>query len=205
MQNEHVTINVPLCVTVNSKTVKLKDIVEIAGTDAQLVSQLKDKIFHVFGENEERAVISAITITAFMENAISGLSVHVCGETEILLKYKAALTKKNQIFNAFKVVFVSLAIFFGAAFTIMTFNSDVDVGGVFDTVYRLIDYGNKENKILEISYSVGIFAGVMLFFNHMSKKKMKADPTPIVVQMESYEQSVNQTIIEEAVRSGEVK
>lgn len=205
MQNEHVTINVPLCVTVNSKTVKLKDIVEIAGTNTQLISQLKDKIFHVFGENEERAVVSAITIITFMENAVSGLTVNARGETELLIKYKTALTRKNKIFNAFKVAFVSLAICFGAVFTIMTFNSDVDVGGVFDTVYQLLSYDNPENKILEISYSVGIFAGVMLFFNHFSHKKMKADPTPIVVQMQSYEQSINQTIVEEAVRSGEVK
>lgn len=37
-----------------------------------------------------------------------------------------------------KLILVSLIVFLGSAFTIMTFNTDVSVGDVFDNLYRLI-------------------------------------------------------------------
>ncbi len=204
MQNEHVTVSIPMCVAVNSKTVKIKDIVQIAGSNAELIGKINDKIFHVF-DKDERAIFSATSLVSFIENEFKGLTVNLSGETEVIVKYKKALTAKDKFWQALKVIFVSLAVCFGSAFTIMTFNSDVDVGGVFKTIYKLAAYPNPKDKVLEISYSIGIFFGILLFFNHFSRKKEKSDPTPIQVQMFSYEQGVNQTVIEEAVRNGEVK
>lgn len=204
MQNEHVTISVPMCVAVNSKTVKLKDIIKIVGSNAELVNRLNDKIFYVF-DKDERAIFTALSVVSFIENEVKGLTVNISGEDEIIIKLKSPLRPVDKFFQVVKIIFVSLAICFGSVFTIMTFNSDVDVGGVFKAVYELASYAHPENKVLEISYSIGIFFGITLFFNHFSRKKEKADPTPIKVQMYSYEQGINQTVIEEAARNGEVK
>ena len=89
--------------------------------------------------------------------------------------------------------------FFGAAFSIMTFNNDVDLGSLFDQFYTLV-MGKSSNgfTILEISYSVGIGLGVLLFFNHFGHLKLSDDPTPMQVQMRTYEDDVNQTLIEQA-------
>ena len=37
--------------------------------------------------------------------------------------------------------------------------------------------------ILEISYSLGLSVGIILFFNHFAGKKITMDPTPLEVQM----------------------
>ena len=204
MHTEHVTINLPLCIVVNNRTVKIKDLTTLAGANPELNNKLKNKEFFVFGEKEERAVFSSLSIITFLEDSFPGVLVSNEGESELIIKYKPLTSKKNRIYEVLKIAFVSLAVFFGSIFTIMTFNSDVDVAKVFEFVYGLASY-NPDYKVLEISYSVGIFLGITLFFNHLRRNKMKADPTPIKVQMQAYEQGINQTIIQEAVRSGEVK
>ena len=59
--------------------------------------------------------------------------------------------------------------------------------------------------ILEVSYSVGITIGILVFFNHFGKRRFSVDPTPMEVQMRLYEDDVNNTIIEDASRKKELK
>lgn len=85
-----------------------------------------------------------------------------------------------------KIIFVSISVFAGAAFTIMTFNSDVDIASVFKTVYKMTGYKGGM-KLLEIAYSIGIFLGISLFYVHLSKRKDQSDPTPLELCMSQYE------------------
>lgn len=55
--------------------------------------------------------------------------------------------------------------------------------------------------VLEGTYSVGIFLGIVLFFNHFSHFQISDDPTPLEVQMRIYEKDVNTAIIENEERS----
>ena len=80
---------------------------------------------------------------------------------------------------------------------IITYQNEVDVGGLFSQIYTLVT-GNVSSgfTILEISYSVGIGLGVLFFFNHFGKWKITEDPTPMEVEMRAYEEQVDQTILE---------
>lgn len=205
MLNQHITINMPLCISVQEPSVKLKEVVTLGGCEKQLMDKLGDMVIYDFAEKEERAVLSSVTVISMMEAAVPGLLVDNGGESVTIIKYKPSGKKEGGLSDFLKVSFISLAVFFGSVFTIMTFNSDVDVKAVFDFVYKLTGYQNPGNMVLEISYSIGIFIGIMLFFNHISRKKMTSDPTPIKVQMSAYEQGINQTIIQEAVGNKEVK
>ena len=57
-------------------------------------------------------------------------------------------------------------------------------------------------SVLEISYSIGLALGIILFFNHFGRKKITSDPTPIEVEMYKYETDVNAAIVETAEREG---
>ena len=48
---------------------------------------------------------------------------------------------------------------------------------------------------LEFSYSLGIGIGVLFFFNHFGHGKITKDPSPIEVQMRTYEEDVDKTLI----------
>ena len=62
-----------------------------------------------------------------------------------------------------------LAAFFGAGFSIMTFNNDVDVGGLFSQIYTQVTGQTSGHfTVLEITYSIGIGLGVLFFFNHFN-------------------------------------
>ena len=100
-----------------------------------------------------------------------------------------------------KTAFVCLISFFGAAFSIMTFNTDADVGKLFRQIYEQVT-GSVSNgfTILEFTYSVGLGLGVLFFFNHFSRVKITSDPSPMQVQMRIYEDQVNSTVIEDINR-----
>lgn len=78
--------------------------------------------------------------------------------------------------------------FFGSAFTIMAFNNDISVTDVFDKLYGQVT-GTKADGVneLEVCYCIGLGLGIILFFNHVGRKKITPDPTPIQIEMRKYE------------------
>ena len=85
----------------------------------------------------------------------------------------------------------------------MTFNEDVSVADVFDKVYRLVLGQEKQGgSIIEIFYAIGLPVGILVFYNHFRRKKIKDDPTPIQVEMRKYEKDVDDTYIANCGRGG---
>ena len=72
---------------------------------------------------------------------------------------------------------------------------------LFQQIYEQVT-GNVSSgfTILEITYSVGLGLGVLFFFNHFSRMRITSDPSPMQVQMRTYEDNVNTTIIEDINR-----
>ena len=73
----------------------------------------------------------------------------------------------------------------------------------FTEFYRLVM--NREPNglnVLEVSYSIGLAAGIILFFNHVGGRRITKDPTPIEVAMRNYEKDVDMALIETADREG---
>lgn len=105
--------------------------------------------------------------------------------------------------NTIKTVLLCIIIFFGSAFTIMAFNNDISVTDVFDKLYGQV-MGTKADGVneLEVCYCIGLGLGIILFFNHVGRKKITPDPTPIQIEMRKYEKDVDTTFIENAGRGG---
>ena len=87
------------------------------------------------------------------------------------------------------------------------FDYDVQLGcgysQAFEEIY--VEFTGMEYTgftVLEISYSIGIGLGAVFFFNHFGKRKLTQDPTPMEVEMRTYEDSVDTTIIEQEERKG---
>ena len=109
----------------------------------------------------------------------------------------------EQTMETLKIVVLCIVIFLGSAFTIMAFNNDVSVGEVFDRFYKQILGGDKPTvSEIEIFYCLGLAVGILVFFNHIGKKKITSDPTPIQVEMRKYQKDVDTTFIENAGRRG---
>ena len=125
------------------------------------------------------------------------LSVNNVGETDILIEYLPQAEGRNLLWVWTKVAFVSLVLFVGASTTIMCFHSDTQLPLIFENMYYLFFEESKEvPKMLSIPYSIGLGLGIIVFFNHFSKITLTQDPTPIEIEMTTYEKETNASVID---------
>ena len=79
------------------------------------------------------------------------------------------------------------------------------LSNLFNKLYKLLLGTKNGHNVIEIAYSIGIGLGIILFFNHFSRKKLQKDLTPIQIEMRTYEQDMNTAFIKDAEREGKTK
>ncbi len=142
-------------------------------------------------------LISVSEIVKAIKKVYPDYTVNNLGEMDTLIEYKAQKSKDNSTLKWLKVAFVSIVLLVGSASAIMSFHTDAQMGKVFEKFYSIIF--NKESSrplIIEIPYSIGLASGIIVFFNHFIGKKITDDPTPIEVEMTTYEGNVIDTMID---------
>lgn len=182
----------------------LQDICRLSCSNSKLLNRLRVMpVANLSPQAYGRYVMSATDIINEIQKKEPNLEVTHIGEPSFILTYE----KQNApylIWRWAKIIFVCFASFFGAAFSIMTFNNDVNVGRLFSQIYtQVTGQPSSGFTILEISYSIGIGLGVLFFFNHFGPMKLTSDPTPMQVQMRLYEDNVNTTIIQQNQRESQ--
>lgn len=186
---------------VRDKEVFLKDAASVYCSDPVIENKCRAaKIKTIRDGQAKRYVESSLDVIRLLESLDPSIEVNNIGETEFVLSYHPP-QKRHIIWQWIKTAFVCLVCFFGSAFAIMTFNNDVSVSSVFQNVYLLITGREAPGfTIMELSYSVGLAFGILVFFNHFAKWKVTADPTPLEVEMRLYEENVNKTVIQDSGR-----
>lgn len=190
-------------VELQSEDVYIKDIGKMTCTDEQILAKVKTiKLHHFKKDEQKRTVISILKVIEEIEKSFPNVSVENLGETDVLIEQIDVDKHKGPVQTA-KIVFVSAIAFFGTAFTIMAFHNDIGINDVFSKVYEMVmGQASDGYGILELSYSIGLAAGIILFFNHIGGRRITKDPTPIEVEMRIYETDVNKALIETADREG---
>ena len=191
-------------VEVHHPHVYLQDIAKLSCSNSKILNKLRVMpVANLQPDKPGRYVISVMDLIKEIQQKEPDLDITTIGEPTFLITYQKEGTV-NIVLRWCKVVFVCLATFFGAGFSIMTFNNDVDIPALFEQIYTQVTGQASDGfSILEISYSVGIGLGVLFFFNHFGRMKLTDDPTPMQVQMRLYENDVNTTIMENNSRNQE--
>lgn len=189
---------------VYERAVRLEDIARIECTDLGICRQLKQMQVYYFSGHDKSSltqVFSVLKIIELIHEKYPSLEIVNLGVPDFVIRFVPKPEKKTAQY--LKVAALSLFLFFGAAFSIMTFIEDVSVNKVFDHIYQRFT-GVKPAGItpLEISFCIGLSVGIMVFYNHVGRKKITDDPTPIQVAMRKYEQDVDTTYIETTSRKG---
>lgn len=205
MENNVLYIKIERNIIIQSEEIYLKDIAKLYCMDSDTVAELNNQIIMKINSQKScKFIVSILKIIEQIQTSYPKINVINLGETDFIINYMIP-RKTNPLIQSLKVIFVSVSIFMGAAFTIMTFNIDVSVSKVFDLFYELVMNKPKTGPtILELSYSIGLPIGIIVFLNHFSKFKFHDDPTPITIQMRLYEEDVNKTVIADASREGKV-
>ena len=194
---------------VTDRHVKLSDIAKMECANPAIVGQLKQKKVYTFQDaidekkqKNQMEVFSVLKIIELIHEEYPNVDVSNEGESDFIVEY-IPNPKKPKWMNAVKTILLCIVIFFGSAFTIMAFNNDVGVTDVFSKFYLQV-MGIRSTGVtqLEISYCIGLGIGILIFFNHVGRKKITHDPTPIQVEMRKYETDLDTTFIDNAGRKG---
>ena len=187
--------------TVYDRAVTLGDVLKIECSNVGILRAVKQMPLYTF--NHEHAVVfSVLKVVEIIHKDYPTLAIVNCGEEDFIVEYLKS-TVKNKVLEKLKLVIISVIVFFGSAFTIMTFHTDIGIDKVFERFYvQFIGEDTPMITELEISYSIGLAVGIIVFFNHFSKKKLSHDPTPIEVEMKKYNEDLIMTKIADAEEKG---
>ena len=204
--SQTIYINIDKNVLVHNRSVTLGDVASIECTDVGILRKLKQKKIYTFPNMNKKKnqlqVFSILKIIQLIHEDYPGVEVQNMGEAAFIIEYVPRLDPPMGL-SYLKTVLLCIVIFFGSAFTIMAFNNDVGVSDVFAKFYQQV-MGKKSDGFteLEVFYSIGLAFGILVFFNHIGKKKITHDPTPLQVEMRKYEEDIDTTFIENSSRGG---
>ena len=204
MQTIDIYLKLEKCVRMDEKDVFLKDAAKVYCSDDVMLAKARSvKVYTFQEEGPHRKCISALSVIKMLSELSPAVSVQNVGEMDVLVEY-AAGKKTNPFLQKMKTAMVAMVSFFGTAFTIMAFHNDIGIEKLFSGIYEQV-MGKPSGGlgVLEFSYSIGLAAGITLFFNHMGRKRLTVDPTPIEVEMKVYENDINTAIMEDEKRRGE--
>lgn len=189
-------------VEVQSPEIYLQDVAKLTCKDSKVLNRNKvRKVFSIPNGEPGRYVVSAVDLVHAIAKEEPNVDITHIGEANLVVTYEKA-KHQQKWYSWLKTLLVCVLTFFGGAFSIMTFNTDVDTANLFSKIYTQFTGEIATGPtILEFTYSVGIGIGVVFFFNHFGKGKLTQDPTPVEVQMRLYEDDINKTLIADKNRS----
>ena len=181
---------------INHRDLLIEDIGKVYCTSPEIAHQVeKTKLFRFPKGQNGKEVFSILNLLEEIKKIDKELEMVNLGEMDFIVYYKEGSQESKGV-QKLKIVFVCLVAFFGAAISIMAYNNDVGLERLFAKVYEWMTGMKQQGPgILELSYSIGLAAGIIVFFNHAARKRLYDDPTPFEVQMRMYERDVNDTFI----------
>lgn len=150
-------------------------------------------IYRVVPEDGNLVIIDIMQVIEKLRAALPETDLEITGASQIIVEVQSP--KKQP--KGHLVALVWLILFIGSGLAIMNFHTDVSMPEVHQRIYYLITgMENKHPLWLQIPYSIGIGLGMILFFNHIFKKKINEEPSPLEVELFLYQQSLDQYYIQ---------
>ncbi|MCM1272755.1 MAG: stage V sporulation protein AA [Clostridium sp.] len=208
MENKTLYFSLEQSTLVSSRQVHIGDIATVFCSDRDISHTVEKTLVTVLTDTEQdQLVISAMKLVALISKDFKDLSIVNIGSPETIVYYRN-LKPASSFKGKAKSILLMVLAFFGTAYSIMSYNCDVGSIELLNNLYTLFTKETADSlpiglNLGMIAYSIGLCAGMILFFNHGINKKKTDDPTPLQVQMRLYEQDVNTCIILDSARNNE--
>lgn len=200
-QNDTLYIRLERSILSYEPDIFLKDLGGLECANKEMLAHLKALKIYTF-RNSGNMVCTITKLVEEIHKLYPQLTVVNLGEMDVIMEYRGK--KPSPAMQYFKLGVVCVLLFFGAAFAITAFHNDIGITEVFDRFYEQVTNTAKPRvSVIEISYSIGLALGIIIFYNHFAKRKLTHDPTPIQVELRKYEKDSDTAIIENAARRGE--
>ncbi|WHY65570.1 stage V sporulation protein AA [Neobacillus sp. SuZ13] len=172
--------------------VLLNDIAQVIAPD-EVLSRLQTMIIHQLTDTDQNIVIiDVMKVIHLIKNEFEGMEIQTIGPAQTIIE---VMNKKKGVYLPFFFL-IWFLLFFGSALAIMNFHDDVSMKSVHEKIYTIIT-GKKDSKplLFQIPYSIGLGMGMILFFNHVFKKRINEEPSPLEVEMFNYQMDLDNYVI----------
>ncbi|MFB9325291.1 stage V sporulation protein AA [Paenibacillus aurantiacus] len=144
-----------------------------------------------------RVVIDLLQIVKTIQETCPQLEIETFGDPQVLVIVRDKVPKPRR----FMLIVAWLLLFFGSGLAIMNFHTDVSMKEVHTRIAELVTGKKSDHPLwLQIPYSLGIGIGMVLFFNHLFRKRFNEEPNPLEVELYLYEENVNNYVIADEMR-----
>ncbi|WP_349410806.1 stage V sporulation protein AA [Pseudalkalibacillus sp. SCS-8] len=174
------------------QTVRIKDLAQLVGPE-EIVEQIGGIIIHkITIQDKTIVIIDLMKVLKTIRNRFPEVDIQPIGSSQTIVEVQYG---KNSITGVYFII-VWMLLFIGAALAIMNFHEDVSMQEVHQKIYYLVTgHENAYPLLLQIPYSLGLGFGMVLFFNHIFKKRFNEEPSPLEVEMFNYQQDLDQYVI----------
>ncbi|WP_026673157.1 stage V sporulation protein AA [Alkalihalobacterium bogoriense] len=178
-------------VTLN-QAVTIHDIAQVSAHPS-IQSHIQHLSIHtVKPEDKNFIVIDIMKIVRAIQENYPGYDIQNVGAAQTILEVQF---KKKKIVPVYFVL-IWLLLFVGAALAIMNFHEDVSMREVQQRIHTVITGEETDKPLLfQVPYSIGLGLGMILFFNHVFRKRINEEPSPLEVEMFNYDQDLEQYLI----------
>jgi stage V sporulation protein AA len=175
-------------------TIRLGDVAQIL-VDPKHETKLKQLPLHTPSEADGSVLlIDMLKVVGAIRSEFPNMQLEHFGDPHVLIEVVTPSKKTNPVLFAL----VWLLLFVGSGLAIMNFHVDVSMLEVHRKLFEMISGEATEHPYwLQIPYSFGLGAGMIVFFNQLFKKKLSEEPSPLEVEMFMYQENVNKYVITE--------
>jgi stage V sporulation protein AA len=148
----------------------------------EIIGELE--VHQVQPSDKNIVVIDVMRVLSAVHKTDPDIDVQTVGPAQTIVE----IVYQKKTFSPVLFALVWLLLFVGAALAIMNFHEDVSMQLVHQRLYTIITGETSEHPLLlQIPYSIGLGLGMILFFNHLFKKRINEEPSPLEVEMFNYQ------------------
>lgn len=174
------------------KKLLLKDIAYISASKHWKKLLEQTFIYQVKKRDKNIVVLDIFVIIELLKNQHPNLDFQTIGPNQTIVY----ITSKSIKPNFLLVTFIWLLLFIGSGMAIMNFHYDVSMQAVQQKLHYMLTGHKEEYPLwLQIPYSIGLGLGMILFFNHIFKKRINEEPSPMEVEIHNYQQSLDHYVV----------
>lgn len=201
MSDKTVYLKMDAKIKLRGDVVRIGDLGKIYCEEPTVVNKIKTLQVYRFQQSDHnRCVIGILKVIQLIHQEYPAYTVDIVGETESIVEQLSSKSSPKWL-DYVKIVLVSAICFFGTMYTIMSYHNEISIVDLFDEIYTLTTGRESDGfTALEASYSIGLSLGIVVFYNHLGKRKLTPDPSPVTVEMRTYEDDVNRSLVELANR-----
>ncbi|MBM7613532.1 stage V sporulation protein AA [Alkaliphilus hydrothermalis] len=175
----------------DSEGLFFKDLIEIQAEEG-IRKKIEETPFELNHRQKGNSyIIPMISIIQLLKKEFPRQLILPMGAPEVIVN----IINSEEGLDKFKVLrlaIVCFLLFIGSITAIINFHADVDMKTAHKTIYRVITGVEIDRPLLlQIPYSLGIGAGMSVFFNHVFKKRINNEPSPLEVEMYLYQQNMD--------------